>query len=233
MLSVEDLAVGYGDAEVLHGVSLRAREGEVTCVLGPNGVGKTTLLRSIVGLAAPSSGRILFRGEEISGLPTHRIVRLGMTMVPEGRRLWAPLSVRENLEMGAYGAPAAAIPGRLEQVLALFPHLTRRQGQACGTLSGGEQQMVAIGRGLMGAPRLLLLDEPSLGLAPLVVREVFAVVRRIAEAGTTVLIVEQNTAAALAVARYGYVLETGTVALQGEAEGLRQDPHVKQAYLGL
>jgi branched-chain amino acid transport system ATP-binding protein len=233
VLRVEDLATGYGEAIVLDGVSFRAREGEVTCILGPNGAGKTTLLRTVMGLVAPRRGRVLLRGEPIHELPTHAIVRRGMTMIPEGRRLWPSLTVRENLEMGAYGAPRARVQERLADVLRLFPHLVERQDRPCANLSGGEQQMVAIGRGLMGAPALLLMDEPSLGLAPLVVREVFDVIRRIAAAGTTVLLVEQNTAAALEIARFGYVLETGTVALEGEAAALRNDPHVKEAYLGL
>jgi branched-chain amino acid transport system ATP-binding protein len=233
MLSVDDLAAGYGDAVVLDGVSLRAREGEVTCVLGPNGVGKTTLLRTVMGLVAPSRGQVLLRGEPIHGLETHAIVRRGMTMIPEGRRLWPSLTVRENLEMGAYAAPRERVRERLDDVLRLFPHLRDRQERLCANLSGGEQQMVAIGRGLMGAPALLLMDEPSLGLAPLVVREVLEVVRRIAAAGTTVLLVEQNTAAALGISKFGYVLEMGVVALEGEAAALRENPHVKEAYLGL
>ncbi len=233
MLTVDDLAVGYGDAVVLDGVAFRAREGEVTCILGPNGVGKTTLLRAVMGLVRPWRGSISFRGEPVEGRATHEIVRRGMTMIPEGRRLWPALTVRENLEMGAYGAPPEVVSQRLAEVLALFPHLASRQEQACAHLSGGEQQMVAIGRGLMTGPALLLMDEPSLGLAPLVVREMFRVIRRIAEAGRTVLLVEQNTAAAFEVSSYGYVLETGAVALQGDAASLRGDPHVKQAYLGL
>jgi branched-chain amino acid transport system ATP-binding protein len=233
MLEVEALSVGYGDAVVLEGVSFRARRGEVTCVLGPNGVGKTTLLRAVMGLVPPIRGRISFRGEPIGGERTHAIVRRGLTMIPEGRRLWPPLSVRENLEMGAWGSARSEIRRRLADVLTLFPHLASRQDRACSHLSGGEQQMVAIGRGLMAAPALLLLDEPSLGLAPLVVHEVFQVIRRIAESGTTVLLVEQNTSAAFEVASYGYVLETGRVALEGRAAALRADPHVKEAYLGL
>ena len=233
MLRVDDLATGYGEAVVLDGVSFRAREGEVTCVLGPNGVGKTTLLRTVMGLVAPRRGSVLLRGEPIRGLATHEIVRRGMTMIPEGRRLWPSLTVRENLEMGAYAAPRERTAERLAEVLRLFPHLESRQDRLCANLSGGEQQMVAIGRGLMGAPALLLMDEPSLGLAPLVVREMLEVIRAIAAAGTTVLLVEQNTAAALEIASFGYVLETGTVALQGEAAALRDDPHVKEAYLGL
>ncbi len=233
MLEVTDLTVGYGEAVVLDRVSFRARTGQVTCVLGPNGVGKTTLLRALMGLVRPRQGRIAFEGQAIERCRTHDIVRRGMTMIPEGRRLWPALTVRENLEMGAYGASLDAVPRRIEQVFDLFPRLRDLQQRPCLNLSGGEQQMVAIGRGLMTAPRLLLMDEPSLGLAPLIVREMFRVIRAIAERGTTVLLVEQNTAAAFEVARYGYVLETGTVALEGEASALSADPHVKQAYLGL
>jgi branched-chain amino acid transport system ATP-binding protein len=233
MLEVTDLTAGYGEAVVLDGVSFRARAGQVTCILGPNGVGKTTLLRSVMGLVPPSRGRVQFLGAAIEGQKTHDIVRRGLTMIPEGRRLWPSLTVRENLEMGGYGAPAGVVRERIEGVLKLFPHLVSLQDRTCLNLSGGEQQMVAIGRGLMAAPKLLLMDEPSLGLAPLIVREMFRVIRRIAEAGTTVLLVEQNTAAAFEVSSYAYVLETGTVALEGEAEALRLNPHVKQAYLGL
>jgi len=233
MLEVRGLTVGYGEAVVLEEVSFRARAGAVTCILGPNGVGKTTLLRAVMGLVPPTRGAILFQGRPIQGWRTHAVVRAGLGMIPEGRRLWPGLTVRENLEMGAYGAPPRAVEARLAQVLALFPHLVERQERDCANLSGGEQQMVAIGRGLMGAPKLLLMDEPSLGLAPLVVRDMFNAICRIAEGGTTVLLVEQNTAAALQVASYGYVLETGAVALEGEAAALRTDPHVKEAYLGL
>jgi branched-chain amino acid transport system ATP-binding protein len=233
MLRVERLSAGYGEAAVLEDVSFRAREAEVTCILGPNGVGKTTLLRTIMGLVPATRGAILFLGEPIQGQRTHAIVRRGMTMIPEGRRLWPSLSVRGNLEMGAYAAPPAQVGPRLGEVLRLFPHLVSLLDRPCANLSGGEQQMVAIGRGLMGAPRLLLMDEPSLGLAPLVVRDMFQAIRKIAESGTTVLLVEQNTAAALEVSRHGYVLELGSVALDGDAAELRDDPHVKQAYLGL
>ena len=233
MLEVADLATGYGEAIVLDGVSFRARAGEVTCILGPNGVGKTTLLRTVMGLVAPRRGTVLLRGEPIHGLETHAIVRRGMTMIPEGRRLWPSLTVRENLELGAYASPREQVAARLAEVLRLFPHLSERQERLCANLSGGEQQMVAIGRGLMAGPRLLLMDEPSLGLAPLVVREMLDAIRTIAAAGTTVLLVEQNTAAALEISRFGYVLETGVVALEGEAAVLRDNPHVKTAYLGL
>ena len=233
MLEVTGLTAGYGEALVLQGVSLRARAGQVTCVLGPNGVGKTTLLRSVMGLVPASAGRIRFLGEPIDGRKTHEIVRRGLTMIPEGRRLWPSLTVRENLEMGAYGATPETVAERLSGVYELFPRVGELADRTCLNLSGGEQQMVAIGRGLMAAPRLLLMDEPSLGLAPLIVREMFRVIREIATRGTTVLLVEQNTAAAFEVSSYGYVLETGTVALEGDAAELRIDPHVKQAYLGL
>jgi len=234
VLRVENLTVRYGDAHVLSGVSLEAPEGCITCVLGPNGVGKTTLLRSITGLVSPFSGRILFREQEIHRKRTHDIAQLGLIMIPEGRRLWPPLTVRENLEMGAYllGDPVK-VGQQMSYVFELFPHLESRRNQLCGTMSGGEQQMVAIGRALMGSPKLLLLDEPSLGLAPLVVTEVYRAIRKIAEAGTTILVVEQNTRVALAVSSYGYVLETGAIVMEGAAETLRENPHIKEAYLGL
>jgi branched-chain amino acid transport system ATP-binding protein len=234
MLRVEGLSVGYGDAHVLENISFRVRQGEMTCILGPNGSGKTTLLRSITGLIPSTSGKIWFMDEEIQGKKTHRIVVLGMTMIPEGRRLWPPLSVRENLEMGAYRvSERATVEKRLDWVFSLFPHLADRKDQLCGTLSGGEQQMVSIGRGLMTLPKLLLMDEPSLGLAPLIVREMFEAIRKIVHSGTTILLVEQNTQVALSSAHYGYVLERGTIVLEGEATFLRESPHIKHAYLGL
>jgi branched-chain amino acid transport system ATP-binding protein len=234
MLNVENLSAGYGDVQVLDRVSFQVRPGRMTCILGPNGAGKTTLLRAITGLLPLKAGRIHFLGQEIQGRKTHRIVDLGMTMIPEGRRLWPPLSVQENLEMGAYRvSDPAAVRERLSWVYSLFPHLATRKQQLCGTLSGGEQQMVAIGRGLMATPRLLLMDEPSLGLAPLIVREMFAAINKIVESGTTVLLIEQNTQVALAAAHYGYVLERGAVVLEGEAVSLRENKHIKQAYLGL
>jgi branched-chain amino acid transport system ATP-binding protein len=206
----------------------------MTCILGPNGAGKTTLLRSIIGLTPPASGKIWFLDEEIQGKKTHQIVGLGMTMIPEGRRLWPPLSVRENLEMGAYRvSERATMEKRLDWVFSLFPHLADRKDQLCGTLSGGEQQMVSIGRGLMTLPKLLLMDEPSLGLAPLIVREMFEAIKKIVHSGTTILLVEQNTQVALSAAYYGYVLERGMIVLEGEANFLRESSHIKHAYLGL
>jgi len=234
MLRVEGLSVGYGDAHVLENISFQVREGEMTCILGPNGAGKTTLLRSITGLTPPTSGKIWFLNEEIQGMKTHQIVGLGMTMIPEGRRLWPPLSVRENLEMGAYRvSERTTVEKRLDWVFSLFPHLADRKDQLCGTLSGGEQQMVSIGRGLMTLPKLLLMDEPSLGLAPLIVQEMFKAIKKIVHSGTTILLVEQNTQVALSSAYYGYVLERGMIVLEGEVNFLRETPHIKHAYLGL
>jgi branched-chain amino acid transport system ATP-binding protein len=234
MLRVESLSVGYGDAHVLGNISFQVQEGKMTCILGPNGAGKTTLLRSITGLIPPTSGKILFLNKEIQGKKTHQIVGLGMTMIPEGRRLWPPLSVQENLEMGAYTiSERATVEKRLDWVFSLFPHLADRKDQLCGTLSGGEQQMVSIGRGLMTLPKLLLMDEPSLGLAPLVVREMFDAIKKIVHSGTTILLVEQNTQVALSAAHYGYVLERGMIVLEGEVNFLRETPHIKRAYLGL
>jgi branched-chain amino acid transport system ATP-binding protein len=234
MLRVEGLSVGYGDAHVLGNISFQVREEEMTCILGPNGAGKTTLLRSITGLIHPTSGKIWFLNEEIQGMKTHQVVGLGMTMIPEGRRLWPPLSVRENLEMGAYRvSERATVAKRLDWVFSLFPHLADRKDQLCGTLSGGEQQMVSIGRGLMTLPKLLLMDEPSLGLAPLIVREMFEAIKKIVHSGTTILLVEQNTQVALSSANYGYVLERGMIVLEGEVNFLRETPHIKHAYMGL
>ena len=234
MLRVEGLSVSYGDARVLEGVSFQVKPGTMTCILGPNGAGKTTLLRSIIGIIPSVEGKVWFLGQEIQGKKTHQVVELGMTMIPEGRRLWAPLSVQENLEMGAYRIrDQRVVKERLAWVYDLFPHLAERKGQLCGTLSGGEQQMVSIGRGLMASPKLMMMDEPSLGLAPLIVREVFESIHKIVLAGTTVLLIEQNTQVALSAAQYGYVLERGTMVMEGEAAALREDVHIKQAYLGL
>jgi branched-chain amino acid transport system ATP-binding protein len=234
VLRVENLSVNYGEARVLENISFRVDSGSLVCILGPNGAGKTTLLRALTGIIPARSGRVRFLDEDILGKKTHRIVEQGLTMIPEGRRLWPPLSVQENLELGAYRiTEAQVLRERLAWVYDLFPHLTTRKNQLCGTLSGGEQQMVAIGRGLMAAPRLLLLDEPSLGLAPLVVREVFEAIKKIVSAGTTVLLIEQNTQVALDAARYGYVLERGNMVMEGEAAVLREDVHIKEAYLGL
>jgi branched-chain amino acid transport system ATP-binding protein len=235
MLTVESLVVAYGAVEALHGVDLTVAAGEIVTLLGANGAGKTTTLRAISGLVAPRSGRVTLDGEPIARVPAHRLVRRGMSHVPEGRRIFTGLSVRENLELGAYTVSGRAeVASRLERVLTLFPRLRERLAQAGGTLSGGEQQMLAIGRALMVKPRLLLLDEPSLGLAPLLVQEIFREIGRInREEGTAILLVEQNAAMALSIAARGYVLETGRVALSGDARALHADPAVRAAYLGL
>ncbi|OGP52151.1 MAG: ABC transporter ATP-binding protein [Deltaproteobacteria bacterium RBG_13_43_22] len=234
MLRVEGLSVSYGDARVLEGISFQVKPGAMTCILGPNGAGKTTLLRSITGIIPSVVGKVWFLDQEIQGKKTHQIVELGMTMIPEGRRLWAPLSIQENLELGAYRiSDQRIVKERLSWVYDLFPHLAERKGQLCGTLSGGEQQMVSIGRGLMASPKLMMMDEPSLGLAPLIVREVFEAIKKIVLAGTTVLLIEQNTKVALSAAQYGYVLERGAIVMEGEAAALQEDVHIKQAYLGL
>ena len=235
MLDVADLVVAYGAVEALHGVSLSVAKGEIVTLVGANGAGKTTLLRAISGLVTPRSGRIALDGESLVGRPAHRIVERGLAHVPEGRRIFTGLTVRENLDLGAYVVRSRREAAeRLDRVTALFPRLSERMEQMGGTLSGGEQQMLAIGRALMARPRLLLLDEPSLGLAPLLVQEIFREIVRInREEGTTILLVEQNANLALATASRGYVLETGKVVLVGPARDLLEDPQVKAAYLGL
>jgi len=235
MLRVEDVVVSYGAVEALHGVTLEVGEGEIVTLIGANGAGKTTTLRTVSGLLTPRSGRVTLDGATISGVPAHRIVGLGISHVPEGRRIFTALTVHENLEMGAYAVRGRALVAeRLERVLALFPRLRERIAQPGGTLSGGEQQMLAIGRALMARPRVLLLDEPSLGLAPLLVQEIFREIVRInREDGTTILLVEQNAHLALSVARRGYVLETGRIVLENDAKALLEDPKVRAAYLGI
>jgi branched-chain amino acid transport system ATP-binding protein len=230
---VDGLEVAYGEVQALWGVSLEVHAGEIVTLLGSNGAGKTTTLRTISRLLRPRAGRILFDGQEIQGLAPHAVVALGIAQVPEGRRLWPNLTVWENLRLGAYPARARAdLETHRARLVELFPRLGERRDQLAGTLSGGEQQMVAIARALMSQPRLLMLDEPSLGLAPLVVKEVFEVVRTIRDAGTTVLLVEQNVNRALEVADRGYVLETGRVVLQGPSAELLANPEVRTAYLG-
>ena len=233
MLTIEDLHVYYGEIHALKGVAFEVRQGEIVAILGNNGAGKTTTLKSISGLLAPRRGRVVLEGGVISGLPAHEVVQRGIAHVPEGRRIFNRLTVRENLAMGAYRRKDAdGVAADLERVLSLFPVLKARAGQVGGTLSGGEQQMLAIGRALMARPRLLLLDEPSMGLAPVVVEKIFDTVVDINRQGTTILLVEQNAAMALAVAHRGYVLETGAIALFGTAEELGENPEVRRAYLG-
>ena len=232
MLEVEDLHVFYGQIHALKGVALEVRNGEIVTILGSNGAGKTTTLKSISGMLPARRGRISLEGRLLAGVPPHEVVVRGIAHVPEGRRIFNRLTVRENLMMGAYLRRDEGIPADLERVFALFPLLRQRLGQTAGTLSGGEQQMLAIGRALMSSPRLLLLDEPSMGLAPVLVERIFETVVDINRQGTTVLLVEQNAAMALAIAHRGYVLETGTIALSGTAAELAQNPEVRRAYLG-
>ncbi|MGH7310380.1 MAG: ABC transporter ATP-binding protein [Candidatus Rokuibacteriota bacterium] len=232
MLSVEDLHVFYGEIHALKGVALEVGRGEIVALLGNNGAGKTTTLKTISGLLAPRRGRVVLDGEPLAGVPAHDVVLRGIAHVPEGRRIFNRLSVRENLMMGAYLRRDGGVPADLDRVFALFPRLEERLGQVAGTLSGGEQQMLAIGRALMASPRLLLLDEPSMGLAPVLVEQIFATIVDINHQGITILLVEQNAAMALSVAHRGYVLETGAIALTGTAETLVEDPAVRRAYLG-
>jgi branched-chain amino acid transport system ATP-binding protein len=231
LLRVEGLEVRYGAIRALEGVHLEVRSAEIVTLIGANGAGKSTLLRAISGLVRPSAGAIHFQGADVTGQRPERLVALGISHVPEGRRIFANLSVRENLQMGAYLRPASEREG-MERVFGLFPRLRERLAQPGGTLSGGEQQMLAIGRALMAEPRLLLLDEPSLGLAPLLVQQIFGIVREINAQGTTVVLVEQNARQALRVAQRAYVLETGELALEGAAADLARDPRVREAYLG-
>ncbi len=234
MLQLENIHAGYGNTEVLRGVSLEVKAGEVVTLVGANGAGKTTTLRSLCGLIKPSQGSITFDGKRLDGSRPDEIVDAGITLVPEGRQLFPFISVRDNLLMGAYKKAARrAVKQRLEQVLELFPRVRERLEQHAGSLSGGEQQMVAIARGLMAEPRLLIFDEPSLGLSPLLVSQVFGIIDKILALGTTVLIVEQNIVHTLRVAHRGYVLENGAITLTGTGPELLDNPHVKRAYLGL
>lgn len=233
MLEVSELHVAYGAILALRGVSFTVPAGQIVALLGANGAGKTTVMRAVTGLVTPSAGRILFQGEDLTGKPPHEVIRRGLAVVPEGRRIFPNLTVLENLLLGAYGRrDKASLSADLDRIFRYFPRLRERQAQRAGTLSGGEQQMLAIGRALMSRPRLLLLDEPSLGLAPLLVREVFRIIVRLNEAGTTILLVEQNAFAALQIAHYGYILENGRLVLEGPGPGLLADPHLKEAYLG-
>jgi branched-chain amino acid transport system ATP-binding protein len=234
LLAVDGLHAGYGRAEVLAGIAIEAAPGSVVAVVGPNGAGKTTLLNALMGVL-PARGSIRFEGDAIERLPLEQRVQRGIALVPETRALFASMPVADNLLLGGYRqrhAPRAAQAAKLEQIYALFPRLQERRAQAAGTLSGGERQMLAIGRALMGGPRLLMLDEPSLGLAPLVVREIFRIIERLRETGVTILLIEQNARAALAVADRAYVLETGAIALAGPAAQLAADPRVIDTYLG-
>jgi len=233
LLNIEDLVVSYGAIRALHGISFHVDEGEVVTLIGANGAGKSTTLRAISGLLPPDRGRIMYDGTDLTQVGADMIVRMGIVQVPEGRKIFAPLTVRENLEMGAYTRrDQAEIEESMEQVFNLFPRLRERAEQRGGTLSGGEQQMLAVARALMGKPRLLLMDEPSMGLAPVLVEEIFNTIEQINQQGVTILLVEQNAHMAFSVANRGYVLETGVVQLEGTSTELRENPQVRQAYLG-
>jgi branched-chain amino acid transport system ATP-binding protein len=233
LLEVEKLFTAYDRADVLDDVSLSIERGSITCLLGSNGSGKTTLIRSILGLTPPRRGRVIFDGKEITGLPTHRVVAQGIACIPEGRKVFPRLTVAENLRLGAYlEENSETVAERLGRVFESFPRLEDRREQLAGTMSGGEQAMVSIGRGMMSAAKLLLIDEPSLGLSPLLVKENFAVIKRINEQGTTVFLVEQNVHQTLAIAHRGYVLSKGQVAVHGPSEELLRNDEVRQAYFG-
>jgi branched-chain amino acid transport system ATP-binding protein len=233
LLEVSAVRARYGAIEALKGVSLTVGEGEVVTLIGSNGAGKSTTLRSIAGLTPASAGRITYDGEDITGVPADEIVTRGIALSPEGRRCFARMSVRENLDLGAYRRrDAASVAADMERVFALFPRLQERAGQKAGTMSGGEQQMLAIGRALMASPRLLLLDEPSLGIAPVLVDRIYETIGEIHRSGVAILLVEQNASRALDAAARGYVLETGRVVLANDTAALRNDPRVREAYLG-
>jgi branched-chain amino acid transport system ATP-binding protein len=233
LLELKDVSTSYGPVRVLEDVSLEIREREIVCLLGSNAAGKSTTLRTIVGMVKPNKGQIYLSGERIDGLPTTDVVARGVTMVPENRRLFARMSVRENLEIGAHlREDKEAIEKDVQRVFTLFPRLKERTAQRAGTLSGGEQQMLAMGRALMAAPKVLLMDEPSMGLAPILVEQVFETIKEINEQGTTVFLVEQNATMALSIADRGYVLQTGQLVLSDTAKALLENPQTREAYLG-
>ena len=233
ILHVEDLNVYYGSIHAVKGISFDVEEGEIVTLIGANGAGKPTPRTAVAGLLKPREGKVEFEGESLLGIPPHKIVSRGMALCPEGRRVFLQMSVRDNLEMGAFTRTnSAEVADSLEMVFERFPRLKEREGQSAGTLSGGEQQMLAMGRALMSKPRLLMLDEPSMGLAPILVQEIFNIIKALHDAGTTVLLVEQNARMALSIADRAYVLETGKVSMSGNAADLANDERVKQAYLG-
>jgi len=232
MLKLQDVSVSYGMIDALKGVSLTVKHGEIVALIGANGAGKSTALMSISGVVPLRSGRVLYNGEDLSGYRTHEIVQMGISQVPEGRRIFPGMTVRENLEMGAFSGNSQNISKDIARVFELFPALCDREKQLGGTLSGGEQQMLAIGRALMSRPKLLLLDEPSLGLAPIIARRILRIISEINQHGTTIFLGEQTANAALGLAHRAYVMETGTIAMQGDASALAKDPGIKKAYLG-
>ena len=232
MLKVENVSVNYGAIKALQNVSFRINQGEIVALIGANGAGKTTILNTISNIVPSVSGRITYLDKEITKVPPHDIVKLGVSQVPEGRRVFAKMSVLENLEMGAYTRSDNEIASDMEKIFQRFPRLNERKKQPAKTLSGGEQQMLAMGRALMSRPKLLLLDEPSMGLAPMLVEQIFEIIQEINKSGTTILLVEQNANMALSIAHRAYVLETGEVVLQGDAKELASNPEVRKAYLG-
>ena len=233
MLDVKDIEVYYGMIQALKGISFEVNEGEVIALIGANGAGKTTTLHTITGLLSPKKGSVLFEGQDITKVPAHKIVSLGMAHVPEGRRVFAELSVYQNLKMGAYTRKDKdEIAKTLEMVYKRFPRLEERKNQLAGTLSGGEQQMLAMGRALMSHPKIIVMDEPSMGLSPILVNEIFDIIKEVSASGTTVLLVEQNAKKALSIADRAYVLETGKIVLEGDAKELMNDDSIKKAYLG-
>ena len=231
-LQVKDLQVYYGSIHAVKGVSFAVREGEIVTLIGANGAGKSTVLNTVSGLLHPQSGSVIFDGHDLHGVPPHKIVKRGLAQVPEGRHVFLEMTVEENLEMGAYTQPSSSIQAGIEDVYRRFPRLAERHKQVAGTLSGGEQQMLAMGRALMSRPRLLMLDEPSMGLAPILVQQIFDIIRELHAAGTTILLVEQNAQAALSVADRAYVLETGSISLSGTGAELMASDAVRKAYLG-
>ena len=232
LLKVDDIHVYYGNIHAIKGISFEVNEGEIVTLIGANGAGKSTTLNTIAGLMKPRSGQITFDGKNLASVPASRIVSLGMALCPEGRRVFQQMSVRENLEMGGYTRPATEIPASLEDVFTRFPRLKEREKQVAGTLSGGEQQMLAMGRALMSKPKLLMLDEPSMGLAPILVEQIFDIIKELHAAGTTVLLVEQNAQMALSIADRAYVLGTGRITISGPAAEVLADDRVRSAYLG-
>ncbi|KGR91166.1 amino acid ABC transporter ATPase [Ureibacillus massiliensis 4400831 = CIP 108448 = CCUG 49529] len=232
MLKVSNVETFYGQIQALKGINLEVQEGKIITLLGANGAGKTTTMKTLAGLLKPKKGQVEFLGENITGLRADQLLRKGIALVPEGRAILSSMTVLENLEMGAYHRKDKTIKEEIDEVMKRFPILEERQTQMAGTLSGGQQQMLAIARALLSKPRLLLLDEPSMGLAPLIVADIFQIIKEINEAGTTVLLVEQNAKQALKIADYGYVMETGKVIIEGEAKSLLEDPRVVEAYLG-
>ena len=232
LLKVNDLNVYYGAIHALKGVSFEVNEGEIVTLIGANGAGKSTTIKTVSGILRSKTGSIEFEGEDITKLPPHKLPSLGVAHVPEGRRIFQQLTVKENLEMGAYTRPASEIKPSIEDVFKRFPRLEERKNQVAGTLSGGEQQMLAMGRALMCRPKLMMLDEPSMGLSPLLVQQIFDIIKELNEQGTTILLVEQNAKMALSIADRAYVLETGKIVMQGDAKAMLSDESVKKAYLG-